>query len=82
MRFYTNQPGTKGAIKVTSTSRQTATASPILLRDPSGQTRLAFEPILVNNDRKSGNSVEGRLIYEKKSKNDELFPSERQADDR
>lgn len=80
MRFYTNQPGTKGAIKVTSTSRQTATASPILLRDPSGQTRLAFEPILVNNDRKSGNSVEGRLIYEKKSKNDELFPSERQAD--
>lgn len=80
MRLYTNRPSTEGAIEIASTSRQTATASPILLRDPSGQTRLAFEPILVNNNRESGNSVEGRLIYEKKSKNDELFPSERHAD--
>lgn len=82
MRFYTNQPGTEGAIKVTSTSRQTATATPILLRDSSDQTRLAFEPILVNNNKEPGNSVKGKLVYEKKSKNDELFPSERQADDR
>lgn len=80
MRLYTNQPSTEGAIEIASTSRQTATASPILLRDPSGQTRLAFESILVNNNRESGNSVEGSLIYEKKSKNDELFPSERHAD--
>lgn len=44
MRLYTNQPGIEGAIEATSTSRQTATASPILLRDSSDQTRLLLSP--------------------------------------
>lgn len=57
MRFYTNQPGAEGAIEVTSTPRQTATASPILLRDSSDQTHLSFEPILVNNNKGPGNAL-------------------------
>lgn len=73
MRFYTNQPDAEGAIEVTSTSRQTATASPILLRTSSDQTRLAFEPILLNNNKEPSNSVKGKLIYERKIRNDELL---------
>lgn len=76
MKLYTNVFNDGGAIEVSSTSRKTATTSAILLRDQTEYTRIAFEPVLVNNEKEPNHSVEGKLVYERKGKKDKLFPSE------
>lgn len=78
MRYVFNQQPfeIEGSIRVSSTSANTAKASPVNLRDPSEQTQLYFDPVLVRNTKEPGNSVEGKLVYEKKSKKDEGFPSD------
>lgn len=64
------------AVLVSSTSSRTADVSPYDLREPTAFTRLRFEPVLVDNPTSPDNGVEGRIVYERKKKADELFPSE------
>ena len=67
-------------ITVTSTSASSGVATPVNLREPSGLTRLRFDPKIVKNDKVPQNTVEGAIVYERKAKNDECFPSERGED--
>ncbi len=68
---------TDGAsIDVVSTSACTAAASPIILNS-TDMIRTKFEPNLVKNEKEPQKSVSGKLIYEKKRKNDDVFPSEK-----
>lgn len=65
-----------GGIKVTSTSNKTATTSPIELCDTTDTKRLVFEPIIVDNVKDPESKVKGTLVYERKKKSDEEFPSQ------
>lgn len=66
-----------GSVRIVSTSNQSANAPIVELRDPSDSYRLHFDPQIVENAKHPGDAVRGRLIYEKKGKNDPLFPSEK-----
>lgn len=76
-QLYCNQQPVEGAIEVISTSKQTAKVEAFPLRSPTNLTRLAFHPTLVNNPNCHENSISGKIVYERKSKKEELFPSER-----
>ena len=78
--LHTNNDPIEGAIEVTSTSRQTARTDDIPLRQSTDQTRLVFSPTIVDNSKTPENSVSGKLLYERKAKGDELFPSDRGDD--
>lgn len=63
-------------ITVDSTSRNSAQVSPITLNETE-QIKSSFHPIIVNNPSAPDMSVKGNLIYEKKRKADEQFPTDR-----
>lgn len=65
-----------GKIDVISTSLKTADASPIVL-NKTEMIQTKFEPVLVENDKEPIKCVSGRLVYEKKRKNEEEFPTEK-----
>ena len=62
-------------VEIVSTSSVTADASPIVLNQ-TDMLRYKFLPTLVDNVREPHKSVSGKLLYEKKRKNDDLFPSD------
>lgn len=64
------------AVTLTSTSSRTAKTDPILLRDATATTRLYFDPLVVRNSADPSNVLEGKIVYEKKGKNEEHFPTE------
>lgn len=65
----------EGSIRVSSTSMNTADATPFDLRSQTAQTHLFFDPVLVNNTKEPSNCVSGKLIYERKKPKDTVFPS-------
>lgn len=69
---------TEDTVDVISTSSVTAEASPIVLNQ-TDFLRFKFLPTLVNNEKEPQKSVSGKLLYEKKRKNDGLFPSDSQT---
>ena len=66
---------TDTALDVVSTSSTTADASPIVLAQ-TDLLRYKFVPTLVDNTKDPQKSVSGKLVYEKKRKNEDLFPTE------
>lgn len=70
----------EGSIRVSSTSVNTADATPFDLRPQTAQTHLFFDPVLVNNTKEPSNCVSGKLIYERKKSKDADFPSEESAE--
>lgn len=64
-------------ITIISTSASSGDATPVNLREPSDVTSLRFNPKVVKNDKEPQNCVEGTFVYERKGKNDDKFPSER-----
>lgn len=66
---------TTDTVDVVSTSSVTADASPIVLNQ-TDMLRFKFLPTLVDNAREPHKSVSGKLLYEKKRKNDDCFPSD------
>ena len=68
------------AITVTSTSAQSADASPITLNDQTTLVRLRLLPKIVANRANPANNVEGILTYEKRGSIADAFPLDRGAD--
>ncbi|MBE6899895.1 MAG: DUF4263 domain-containing protein [Ruminococcaceae bacterium] len=66
---------TTNTVDVVSTSSVTADASPIVLNQ-TDMLRFKFLPTLVDNEKEPHKSVSGKLLYEKKRKNDDCFPSD------
>lgn len=66
---------TENAVDVVSTSSVTASASPVVL-NKTDTIRFKFIPTLVANENDPKKSVSGKLLYEKKRKSDEGFPSD------
>ena len=66
---------TTDTVDVISTSTVTANTSPITLSQTE-ILRFKFLPTLVDNKKEPNKSVSGKLLYEKKRKNDSNFPSE------
>lgn len=66
---------TTDTVEVVSTSSVTADASPIVLNQ-TDMLRFKFLPTLVDNAREPHKSLSGKLLYEKKRKNDDFFPSD------
>ena len=66
----------RNAVTLTTTSSRTAETSPILLRDATPTTRLYFDPLLVRNSTDPGNVLEGKIVYERKGKNEQHFPTD------
>lgn len=66
---------TADTVDVISTSSVTADASPIVLSQ-TDMRRFKFLPTLVDNGKEPQKSVSGKLLYEKKRKNDDTFPSD------
>jgi len=67
-------------ITVTSTSAQSADASPITLNDQTTLVRLRLLPKIVANRANPANNVEGILTYEKRGSIADTFPLDRGAD--
>ena len=63
---------TPNSIEISSTSSSTADASPIVLHEIDF-LRLMFIPKLVENKQDPTKLVSGKLLYEKKRKNDDAF---------
>src|SRR6266496_486391 len=59
-----------GGFQVTSTSRNSATVSPLVLRQ-TDTIRLVFKPVLVNNRNEPAASVDGVFCYQRKRKADQ-----------
>ena len=78
MRYINFDPelNDDGSVRLVSTSKQSAKAPAIELRDPTDAYRLHFDPQIVTNAQHPEDRVRGKLIYEKKGKHDDLFPSE------
>ena len=66
----------ENSIDVVSTSYRTASASPIILKS-TDLLQTKFVPTLVDNNKDVQKCVSGKLIYEKKKKKDEHFPTEK-----
>ena len=66
---------TTDTIEVASTSAVTANASPIVLNQTK-TLRLRFIPQIIDNKNEPNKSVSGKLLYERKQKSSDLFPSE------
>lgn len=71
-KFFTNFNET---IDIQSTSYNTADVSPIILNETE-MIRTSFEPVLVDNDKDNKSCVGGKLIHQRKKKNDKNFPTE------
>lgn len=65
-----------GIIKLDSTSYNTADATPILLNE-TDTIRTSFIPTVVDNHNDPKCCVNGKLVHERKSKKDEIFPAEK-----
>ena len=78
MRHLINDEGSnpEDVISLTSTSSQTAVTDPVMLRDPTSTTRLYFKPLFVKNSKDPSKGVEGKIVYERKGKKDESFPTD------
>lgn len=63
------------SVEVVSTSSVTASATPIVLSQ-TDIFKLSFVPTLVENEKEPQKSVSGKLVYEKKQKREDLFPTE------
>ena len=76
MQYVFNEPDEiiEGAINVESTSSRTADASPFNLHQRTDTLQFYFKPTFVKNPKEPSNSVEGKLIYERKGKSDNSFP--------
>lgn len=71
-----NQSSDDDSIVISPTSRQSANAERVILK--SGPIRrFSFEPQIVDNQKEPSNTVRGTLVYEKKGKNEDFYPSER-----
>ncbi len=66
---------TDKTVDVISTSSVTADASPIVL-NKTDMLRFRFVPILVSNEKEPYKSVSGKIVFEKKQKKDDLFPTD------
>ena len=66
---------TTDTVDIISTSAVTADVSPIVLSQTE-LLRFKFLPTLVDNEKEPHKSVSGKLLYEKKRKSDECFPSD------
>ncbi len=66
---------TNETVDIVSTSSVTADASPIVLAQ-TDLLRFKFMPTLVDNDKEPHKAVSGKLLFEKKRKNDQSFPSD------
>lgn len=69
---------TADTVDMVSTSAVTADTSPVVLAQ-TDMLRLKFLPTLVDNGKEPHKSVSGKLLYEKKRKNDDAFPSDSQS---
>ena len=63
-------------IDVHSTSLNTADVTPIVLNETE-MVKTSFEPMLIDNEKDRAACVSGKFIHQRKSKKDELFPSEK-----
>ncbi len=61
--------GPSNGFRVTSTSLNSATVTPIILRK-SDQVRLVFKAVLVNNDQEPSATVNGTFCYQRKRRAD------------
>lgn len=66
---------TATTVDVISTSSSTANASPVVLHQ-TDMLRFKFLPNLVKNEKEPHKSVCGKLLYEKKRKNEDSFPTD------
>ena len=66
---------TNKSVDIVSTSPVTADTSPIILSQ-TDLLRFKFLPTLVDNNKEPQKSVSGKLIFEKKPKNAQYFPSD------
>ena len=66
---------TATTVDVVSTSSSTANASPVVLHQ-TDMLRFKFLPNLVKNEKEPHKSVCGKLLYEKKRKNEDSFPTD------
>lgn len=64
------------SIDVVSTSSNTAAASPIILNS-TDVIRTKFVPNLIKNEKEPQKSISGKLVYERKRKHDDSFPSDK-----
>ncbi|MGH9919185.1 MAG: Shedu anti-phage system protein SduA domain-containing protein, partial [Nitrososphaerales archaeon] len=62
-------PEPRRAVRVSSTSRQTADIDPIVLRETS-TTRLIFRPVLLDNPGNPAAPMDGTFIFQRKAPND------------
>lgn len=78
MRYINFEPERHpdGSLELISTSKQTAMAPPIDLRDETDQYRFRFVPSIASNGKNPTISVRGKLVYEKKGKHAPLFPTD------
>ena len=72
---------TADTVDLVSTSSVTADASPIVLNQ-TDMCRLRFLPTLVKNENEPHKSVSGKLMYEKKHKYEDAFPSDGNTSDK
>lgn len=63
-------------IDVHSTSLNTADVTPIVLNETE-MVKTSFEPMLIDNEKDRAACVSGKFVHQRKSKKDELFPSEK-----
>ncbi len=75
-QFNNSNSSSEDSIDTWSTSLHTARTNPWDLREPTECSRLRFEPTLIENPSNPENSVKGTIVYERKKKSDEFFPSE------
>jgi hypothetical protein len=64
------QARVSGAVRVSSTSKQTADIDPIILRETS-MTRLIFRPVLLDNPGNPDAPMDGTFIYQRKTQSSE-----------
>ena len=69
------QDMTGDTLDVMSTSAKTASTSPVIL-NKTNFIRFRFIPTLVDNEKEPQKSVAGKLLFEKKKKNESQFPSD------
>lgn len=67
---------TKHSVEVVSTSSVTADTSPVVLNQ-TDSLRFRFLPTLVTNEKEPLKSVSGKLVYERKPRNEHSFPTDK-----
>ena len=74
-----NQSHDDDSIVVSPTSRQSANTETVTLKS-GPMMRFSFEPQIVENQKEPKNAVCGTLVYEKKGKSEDLYPSEKREE--